>query len=478
MENLDALSRLLYDLKALQYDYSDCNGSHGPVIKEFTQILNRYHSNYYFWKPFNPSAVYDSAPVGKDNFQKTAKVCGVMVAIALLFNLLFDNLFVLMGFYTIAGIVYSKYTKNAMWWLSSVTLNAALFIVMLAAGKNLLAVSAVVFIVSTGAIFCLSLKNHFTVKAQRERYSVNYDEAEKRSETVAEELKRDRERMTELLPALYEEFRQVRKVLVENNGHLLSEKEREFLCSELPPLFWWQILPWDLDEAIKEIEPETQGTEVLWETRWVNRTAGMEYADAGSEYSPLNEVVGTVEEYKSAYDMQKADFLQEDSDAGVFDFISRGTSSYGVQEEYSYEEYEFSDFNRFGKKLLWAGVGMDIDQAHKDGSITEDQFRRLRNEYIFASGAVYDAIDSKIEKQAVKYRQVKSHINIWTGQMLLANDNLSDGIAIIDYRCQIPHIFKNIEALRDVKITRVLGDPAFRDPVVMAKIHRECELCR
>ena len=475
---MDDLSRLLYDLKSLQYDYADCSGDHGPVLREFTQILNRYRSNYYFWKPFDISAVFDSAPVGKDNFVKIAKVCGTMIAIALLLNLLTDHFLLLTAFYAVSGIVYSKYTKNAVWWLSSVTLNISLLICMLAIEKSVMPVSAVIFFVTTVVVFGLSLKNHFTVDKQRKLYNANYDDAKKRHNDMDEELKRDREKMVQLLPSLFEEFRQVRRGLVEKNSHLLNEKERDFLCSELPLLFWWQILPWDLDKAVKDFEPASQSRDVLWETRWVNRTAGKEYADAGSEYSPLNEVTGTEEEYKKAYDIQKADFLDDESDAGVFDFISRGTSSRGIEEEYSYEEYEFSDFNRFGKKLLWAGVGMEIDQARKDGNITEDQFRRLRNEYVFSTGALYDAIDSKVEKQSVRYRQVKSHINIWTGQMLLANDNLADGIAIIDYRCQIPHIFKNIEALRDVKITRVLGDPVFRDPVVMAKIHRECEQCR
>lgn len=478
MDRLDDLSRLLYELKALQYDYCDCSGNHGPVLREFTQILNRYRSNYYFWKPFNISAVSDSSPVDKDCFGKTAKVCGIMIAAALLLNLLTDNILILIAFYTAAGIVYSKYTRNAMWWLSSVTLNASLLFVMLATDKSLLPVSVVVFIATTAAVFVLSLKNHFTVEKQRKLYSDNYNDAQKRHNDMAEEIKRDRERMLQLLPSLSEEFRQVRSVLVENNSSLLNEREKEFLCSELPAIFWWQILPWDLDKAVKDFEPKTRDRDVLWETRWVNRTEGKEYADAGSEFSPLKGMTETEEEYRSAYEAQKAELLAEDSDGGVFDFISRGTSSYGEAEEYSYEEYEFSDFNRFGKKLLWASVGMDIDQARKDGSITEDQFRRLRNEYVFSTGAIYDAIDSKIEKQSVRYRQIKSHVNIWTGQMLLANDNLADGVAIIDYRSQIPHIFKNIEALRDVKITRVLGDCVYRDPVVMAKIHRECEACR
>lgn len=147
-------------------------------------------------------------------------------------------------------------------------------------------------------------------------------------------------------------------------------------------------------------------------------------------------------------------------------------------ETFKYEEYAHSDFSRFSQKMLWASVGYDIDNARKNGQITDEQHAYLSSAYIFASPGVYSNIDEKVEKTGTKYRQVKSFTNIWVGQMLLANDDEADGVAVVDYRCQIPHMFKNIEALHDVKITRVCGDPLSRNPMVMAKFHKVCELCR
>ncbi len=467
-------NQLILDLRALQYDYSDCKGNHGPILKQFTDILNRYQKNYYKWEPLT-SEDYETPQVKYSLISELIFIATVSILFVIL-CIAFHSAFFAVTFYIVVGIALSVRRDNPAWAVLVISLNLAFMFIGAVLEYNLNIVPKIIFIGALILYLFASVSKHFSDENMKNEHKSNVKNKMLHLEKLEKELSNDRQKMNELLPLLILEFEEKLKEKIANSNEVIDETDLSW-CNTLPVIFWWQISPHELKQ-FEESYVDNISSDVVWETRWINRTKGKEFPDAGYEYSPLIEIAETSEEHKQIYDETKDEFLQEDNGAGVFDFISRGTASSMVTETFQYEEYLHSDFNRFSKKMLWASVGNDIDDARRKGKITESQHACLSTEYIFASPGVYSNIDEKVEKTGTKYRQIKSSTNIWVGQMLLANDDEADGIAVVDYRCQIPHLFKNIEVLSDVKITRILGDPVSRNPMVMAKFHKVCEFCR
>lgn len=470
MQNTD---RLLFDLRNLQYDYADCKGNHGLVLSKFTQILNRYQKNYYMWEPLSKEDLDEPEP--KYSLISELKLIAIIAAVFILSALILQNNFLSVVVYIAAGAIFTVRRDNIGWAILIIALTLSFMI----AGKLFMdgssTISTVIFAIALALYLFSAVIRHFSAVGVKEKHKANINETISKLDKIEKELVRDQKIMNEMLPSLISEFKCKQREFAERSGDAVDEDVLA-LCSEMPVMFWWQILPWDL-KKYEDSFTEQKNDNVAWETRWVNRSKGNEFPDAGSEYSPLMEITDSSEEYKRLYDEVKKEFF-EDSSAGVFDFISRGTTTSMDEEFFQYEEYAHSDFYRTSKEMLWASVGYDIDDARRKGQITAEQYSSLCAAYYVAGSDVYSDINAKVEKTGMKYRPVKSSTNIWVGQMLLADDDKGDGIVVVDYRCQIPHIFKNIDELHNVRITRVSGDPVNRNPMVMAKFHKVCELCR
>ncbi len=468
------LTQLIFELRALQYDYSDCKGNHGPVLQKFTKILNRYQRNFYRWQPLSSEDFEE--PESGYSFVSELIFIAIVGVLFYFLCVASQNNFIAAIFYIVAGIAFSVRRDNPVWAVIIIAFNLAFMFVGAVLESNLNNIPKFIFTIALVLYVLASVSKQASDAQVKSEHKSSLNKKSLYLENLDRELSADREKMNQLLPELTKEYKEKIHEIISLSGVDPDAMDWSW-CDRLPAVFWWQITPQELENFEATLLKGSEGS-VVWETRWINRERGKEFKDAGYEYSPLIEIAETSEEHKKIYDETKDEFLQEDIGAGVFDFISRGTASSMDAETFKYEEYAHSDFSRFSQKMLWACLGNDIDKARKNGQITDEQHAYLSSAYIFASPGVYSNIDEKVEKTGTKYRQVKSFTNIWVGQMLLANDDEADGVAVVDYRCQIPHMFKNIEVLHDVKITRVCGDPLSRNPMVMAKFHKVCELCR
>ena len=455
-------------LQLLQYDYADGVGDYGPVITEFSALLERYRQQFYEWQPLRNEHREEQLALGS-RFFPMLKTAAITAAAFLLVSLLFKGTLLRAVFYITAGIALSTSAKDTSWAFKLIGVNLSLLFVSVFLETP--AYDGYVFWVLLAA-YVLSA---FHLKAKEARraaeLSSQWRETRQRHDQAEELMEANRQRLALLTPRLREEFQSVRAQMLEDLGDALCEEDRE-LCSELPLLNWWDVPIAELQEVERRFTREQVQGHVAWETRWVQRSPGSEFQDAGEEYSPLSLQPETKEASRQFYDHLKRG-------AVVLDFISRGTSSSMESETIYYKDYKHSSLKRFGGEMAWLSLGNQIDQARQKGDITDKEYRELKDEYFWGSILVNDAINEKVEKEDVEYHQVKSHTNIWTGQLLLTGDDGPDGgLAIMDYRCQPGHLFENLDTLHNVKITRVLGDVCARNPVVMAKLHRVCRECR
>ena len=465
--------QLFFSLRNLQYDYADCKGNHGPVLSQFTKILNRYQKNYYNWEPIGEDAL--NVPTPKYSLGSELKLIAIITAVFVLSAFILQNNFLSAVVYIVAGAFFAVRRDNIGWAILIIASTLSFMIVGKLFMENPSVISIIIFSVALVLYSVSALTNYFSAGVENKTYKSMLTEKANNVEKIEKDLVRDRKIMLEMLPSLVSEFKSVQKAVIEKSGCYI-DNDLISLCSELPILYWWQILPWDLKKCEDSYLEKTNNS-IVWETRWVNRTKGKEFPDAGKEYSPLMEYKDSSEEYKREYDNIKSEFFGNDS-AGVFDFISRGTTVSMDEEYFQYEVYKHSSIERAIEKSLWIGIGHEIDDLYNSGQITKAQYDALIAEYFVSTMKFSEEINAKVEETGVKYRPVRKGTNLWVGQMLLADDDKGDGLVVVDYRCQIPHIFKNIDALHDVKITRVSGDPVKRNPMVMAKFHKVCDLCR
>ncbi len=377
--------------------------------------------------------------------------------------------------YMVLSIAMSVKRDNGVYAILVCAVGLAFSICSLMLFKNGKYVMGILFIIMTLVYSFSTIKNFIKQKIEVYKLAAQCVDNENRIAKIEEQLDADLKQMNQMLPSLIDEFNAKVKELIESSDEIIEGDISIF--TTLPTVYWWQISPREL-KAFSDQYESPASNNVIWETRWVERSPGKEFADAGYEYSALVEIPESSDEYKQYYDEVKSEFIA--AGGTVFDFISRGSGTEMETETFQYKEYVHSDYTRASKDMQWFALGCDIDQKYRDGKITDSQYSSLVTEYSLASGQFYSKLNEQMEKTGTKYRPIKYSTNIWTGQMLLAGDDSSadDGAVIIDYRCQIPHALKNIEALRDVNISRVMGDPINRNPMVMAKFHKECVNCR
>lgn len=464
-------------LQLLQYDYADGRGDYGPVITQFGTLLDRYHQSFVAWQPYEDEYGKEIAALGKRTLPML-KTAAVLAAVFGLICLLFkESLIIKVLFYIAAGIAMGVSVKEAGWAIGMIGINLA--IAFLDALGQIGAYHVYACWVLLGMYALNALKLALNEGQQKRKLTKLQKRQLSAFRQMDDALEEARQALIRLTPRLREEYAQVRSQLAQECSDVLSEREQQELCAQLPQAFWWDVSIYDLLKAESQFMPlSARGGDIAWETRWVRRQLDTAFAQAGEEFSPLTPVYENEEVSASIYEQARKNLL--DSGSGyVLDFVSKGTSSTMEERTVQYEDYKYPEFDRFNKHMLWLGLGNRIDRARESGELTQREFEDLRDQYLGASLFVSDAIDRKELKEEVTYRQVKTNTNIWTGQLLMMDDDEADrGLAIVDYRSQIPHLFENLDSLATVKVTRVLGDAVCRNPVILAKIHRVCPECR
>ena len=400
----------------------------------------------------------------------------IILAVFVLLATVVKSSFLLFFFYIVAAFMFASRRDNIGWGIITAALCCAFTLV----GGFLVPpeLKNITFGIFLGLYALSAIPKYLAVGKHKLDHKKEIKGMEKEIAEIEKALEADLRILNSMLPSLEAEFHAKQNELIAKSNESI-DREMLPLLTNLPPLYWWQITPQKLRAfEDKQDEGYKSNTNVLWETRWVNRSKGKEFPDAGYEYSPLMEVSDSSAEYKQAYDEIKDVCFDDYTEAGVFDFISRGVSTSTEAETFYYEDFALSDYKRAKYESKWKGLGYGMDIARQKGEISAEQYAFLTSTYAFASPGVYEKLDEKVEKEGVKYNPVKTSTNMWTGQLLLANDDKGEGVMIIDYRSRIPHLFKNIDALADVNVTRVCGDPIHRDPMIMAKFHKVCVNCR
>lgn len=486
----DSISReeAIASLQVLQYDYADGKGDYGPVITEFTSVLNRYQSNYYQWGQGFSCVGNGYQRVSLKNkmipMLKTALIIGIVFLI--LKYLFHMGWFIAILFYIISGVALTVIAENFAWSVMYISFGVVLHFVL---GDN--EIIYVAFFLILYAVMALKSGYEDYINKQRneqaeKQQQLNRQAIDNAYKQLEINLHADWEKLITMEAALRAEYTQKRNELFSECPDCFTDDEKAVLCSDLPEVFWWNITIEQLDQIEKRIKKiETWDSSVSWESRWVNRTPQTAF-DAGQEYTALFPIYENNAEISPKLYSQVKDNLTSNGSTGyILDFIARGTSSKMEAETVEFEDYAHSQAARDLADLGTLLTAHSIDKAYRDdlsklgyNEELEQTYADVVGSFVVGSTLLDEKMNKKVTQTWTDYHQVKNHTNIWMGQVLMTEDDEPGGVMIMDYRCQIPHVLSCIDLLNTVKVTRVLGDPMYRNPIVMAKIHKICKDCR
>lgn len=246
-----------------------------------------------------------------------------------------------------------------------------------------------------------------------------------------EELHHLQQQMTALLPKMKQECLIFQQKNVPEKNQIYTED------NIFPEEFWWQGSIDEVDKVMKLFDIRRLGNK--WETKSVLRTVGTQFT-CDEEYSPLHLTEGfTIEDYNKVVNGDKL----------ILDFISRCTSIDDVNEKiirYVVPKHDawdiftksskISDLDRRVNDLYYKTGVLDknyatINSLHADMEDLKDRFNAYANE--------------TEEHTYVEYTPIHKNVDMWSGQIILKK--ISNGYKIIDYYCQIPHMFENLQVL-------------------------------
>ena len=331
------------------------------------------------------------------------------------------------------------------------------------------------------AIFCLQQLIRYIYERSRANSIDKENENAKRAfDELEKSIEEDIKTLYTLLPALRKEYDKQREQMLSELDGMITNEEKANLCTDLPTSFWWEITPSQLSKIEYKLDwdgsPQQYGSCVEWETKWVQRKKDTAFKNAGEECSPLLPIYEDEEISKAKY-KECFDIVTSSDDTGyVLDFVTRGTSSTMESETIEYEQYKYSDSMRDDVTFLEYLAGYSLDSSYNQGKIKQEDYIESVANYVADIKKMDDIMNQKETVTKTHYYQVKTNVNIWTGQILLVNTDA--GLSIIDYRCQMYHVLRNLDALKDINVTRVFGDVIYRNPIVLAKIHKVCPNCR
>lgn len=453
------------------YDYVDGVGEHGPVLQKFSAILEDYKQCYSKWKPFQDENLQERAEILVDKPKSMMIASVVMFVIALILypgdGLSFSKGFIYFLFSLIAGY-FIQFKYNEEGWAVALPMTTFVLMVVGAMYK--------IRIYWWFLLFCFAVyggRAWWMRKKDNERYEVIHSQnlqQVKEQKEVEEYLKTRKQQLQKLLPELREEYENLRRQLLRVSENSLSESER---YKELPKVFWWEVLPDKLYAIEQELwKARNESYNCTWETKAINRTQSKEYGDAADEFSPLYPG-----QRKIDYDRKRTECRE--NGGMVIDFVSLVLSSFSATETIKFTEYRYGALERFSKSMEWNAIGRDIENSYRDGDLLEKDYKELRNRYSDMNLDVYNKIHEEVQNSYTRDKEVRTATHFWEGQMLLfPEEGVKNEYILEDYRCRFENLYENINALEGYNITRVKGDIAERNPVVLAKIHQIFPDCR
>ncbi len=280
-----------------------------------------------------------------------------------------------------------------------------------------------------------------------------------------------------LLPALEAEYAEgLAKTVAGIPGADAQEITRQY--GTLPQHFWWEVNP----SQILEKQMSQESIHNSWDTSYqiasIQRGYGKEFQDAGKNYAPMLPERLTLAQMQDAYKRNVK--LVRQKGGVVLDFVSCMKYSEMVHEadmvkDYDYEKDSFTRSFEIGR---WDSLGEDMEQAYRDGRLSERDYKELTSRYNSRDREVRNAINRKVEtgEHIETYQKLKIFGAFeWTGQALLLPDSENPGgYVLLDYRCRPEYELENLECLGegDCFITGFLPDYAWGQQDFIAKMQR------
>lgn len=274
-----------------------------------------------------------------------------------------------------------------------------------------------------------------------------------------------REELLGLLPAMRSELQTWQLEWYNRHQNVLSTNDLlDYQSDEaFPPAFWWQIPPEEIRSIIYQFDCSRYGG---WETRLVARDPGQEF-DAVEEYSPLFGMVnGTREEIM--------DFYRNDCNCEVFDAISRDVSIEVHTQTISYEVPAHSELQRLAVNMDVMSLARRIDKAYNEGELRSDDYRRLAYKMGELASSAADYNNQTKTEYSTEYIPIHHHTNFWVGQFMireLKNASSQKAYVLMQYFCQLPHMFENLSALDAISIAFIEYDLFDHNPYFLAECY-------
>ncbi|MCD7845454.1 MAG: hypothetical protein LUG57_06325 [Oscillospiraceae bacterium] len=499
------------ELYRLQYAYADCCGNQGPILKEATALTDKYNKIFRFWNV--PRSASNSLKDDPEGAFVTSFSLGLVPIVII--NLLCLAFFIAacavdLGYVLVYVLCYilmavmGHYVKNDS--LASLESRCAtLFII-----PGAILIIEWIFGIYNGIKIFGSLRLHAVIAGLILVYSVIFAFVANKNSNSHElkdiprfyrsekdrdnDILRTQEALIKLKGALYDEFRRVRAETVNKYRQYLTREEAERLCSQLPQTYWWEVAPPDWT-----VKASTSSRYFRWE-----------YSRANTQYSRFGNV-NMGERYSALYPMEEpgdnsrykeAENKVRSSAGIVYDIIVESVTNREVVEYSSpvtVEKYKHSGLERLGGAAAYYGLGNDIDRAYNSGALSDSDYNALRTGYVFGGLSVDEKLHEKVSETTYEtdsyVRYTTAHR--WGGTSVFLKNPHAEGYTLYDYRCEslqsgrkgcMETFHPAYEPQSDatayfphrpdwIKVTRILGDPALRDPVIVAEmhyLHREC----
>lgn len=463
-------------LNRLYRDYSEGEGDRGPVLREFSDVMQQYKEDWNKWKPFHAENIEVYVERPDKEYRKRMIFDAIIAAGILVLHFLLPGNQGWLIIAVIAGIVMGVKSKDSIWgWLIGL-LSFIVFFVAAIMKWN----ASPVFYVFLYAMVALNAGQAFSKMKEEEKkmaqlHQINTEKVRVKKQ-LEQRLDENRDKLFSLMPDLQNEYDALYQIFVKRNTDIDAEIRKR--CQKLPDKFWWEVSPdmlfqWEKTLANGRNEDDFSRT---WEIRAVERPYGEEFQYAGYEYSPLESDELTETQLNEIYQKKKA--VAKGNSAKILDFIGVVVQSSIGEETVSYVDYQYSSIQRLSKTMEWDSIGSNIRKSYTDGELSESDYDYLVSKYQDLSPRVHSEINKQIEKQYEREKEIKTATFFWSGQAILTPDPSADGYILTCYHCQFQHMFENLEALRKYNITRVQDNGDQSMVTFLAKIHQIYPRCR
>lgn len=274
-----------------------------------------------------------------------------------------------------------------------------------------------------------------------------------------------REELLALLPAMRSELQTWQLEWYYRYQDCLTESDLlDYQSDEaFPPAFWWQIAPSEIRSIIHRFDCSRYGG---WETRLIHREPGQEF-DAVDEYSPLFGMLnGSREEIM--------DFYRNDCHCEVFDAISREVSVDVHTKTISYEVPAHSDLQKLAVSMDVMSLAKRIDKSYNEGNLSTAEYRHLASEVGSLASAAAEYNNQTKTEYSTEYIPIHHHTNFWVGQFMLRaleSNAKQEAYVLMQYFCQMPHMFENLSALDCINIAFIEYDLFDCNPYFLAECY-------